>query len=184
MPIDKFKKETNVFVETGSYLGNGIQRAITAGFKKVISIEIQEDKYKFCSQRFKQDKKVSLYFGASEDLLKGIIDEIKEPITFWLDGHFSEGDRIKGVKMKTLCPLIEELDVIKSHPIKSHIILIDDVNCWKGMDNIYHEGFDIDSLIKKLQEINPDYEIGYINGMQEDGTVMENDILIAKPKTK
>ncbi len=179
MPIDKFDKHTDVFVETGSYLGEGIQLALTAGFKKIHSIEIVKAKYDICKDLFKGEKKVKLYLGDSVDLLEEIISKIKEPITFWLDGHFSEGDRKHGTPMKTLCPLMDELEIIKKHPIKNHVIMIDDMNCWKGMSNIYHEGFDTETIKRKLLEINPEYKLNFINGTYTNGKVIPKDILIA-----
>lgn len=180
MPIEKFEKYSEVFVETGSYNGDGTQRAIDAGYSRIITIEIMEKRYRACKTRFLLNKNVQLFHGDSSDILEGIISKINEPITFWLDGHFSEGDRLAGVPMKTLCPLMEELEIINRHPIKTHTILIDDMNCWKGFDDIYHSGFDIDTIRRKLHEINPRYNISFINGRQEDGTLMPNDILKAK----
>lgn len=179
MPTDKFEKYTDVFVETGSYLGDGIHAALKAGYKKVHSIEIAEPKYKICKDLFKDEKKVKVYHGDSSDLLEEVISKIKEPITFWLDGHFSEGDRKLGTPMKYLCPLIQELEVIAKHPIKNHVILIDDMNCWQGMDNFYHEGFDVNTLIEKIKGINENYVINFIDGKHVDGRVIPNDILIA-----
>lgn len=180
MPTDRFEKYTSVFVETGSYLGDGIKAALVAGYNKVHSIEIAEPKYQICKDLFKDEPKVQVYLGDSCDLLGEVIAKIKEPITFWLDGHFSEGDRKLGTRMKHLCPLIQELDIIKQHQIKSHVILIDDTNCWNGMENFYHEGFDLKMLIEKVKEVNSDYKISYIDGKHLDGRVIHKDILIAR----
>ena len=48
--INKFKNKTQSFIETGSYMGDGIQLAIDSGFEKVYSIEISESHYKFLSE--------------------------------------------------------------------------------------------------------------------------------------
>lgn len=58
------------------------------------------------------------------------------------------------------CPLIEELEQIKQHPIKNYIILIDDMHCWNT------ELFDFmgqSDFIEKILEINPEYEIRYVD---------------------
>lgn len=179
MPIKSFTKYTNVFVETGSHLGKGIQKALDAGYERVISIEFQEKYYLYCAKRFLGDERVILIHGDSSELLPSIISTVNEPITFWLDGHFSENDKKEGVKLKYLSPLIQELQAIGGHHIKNHVILIDDVRCWDGYENIFHSGFNTDTLKDELRKINPDYDIQYMDGQQEDGSVMVKDIMIA-----
>jgi hypothetical protein len=105
-----------------------------------------------------------------------VIKEINEPITFWLDGHYSGGNLPTG---KYLSPLIQELDAIKQHPIKVHTILIDDIRCWRTMNNIYHNNFNVDTLINKIREINPNYNIIFVDGIQTFGEILPNDILTA-----
>lgn len=180
MPTDikTFKQfaNNNVFVETGSYLGDGIQMACDAGFKKIISIEISEQFCKNCSERFKDVDRVRIVQGDSSDILGDVIGNINEPITFWLDGHYSGGDLPKG---KYLSPLIQELEYIRRHPINIHTILIDDVWCWRDMDNKYHNGFNVDFLVKSILEINSNYEILFIDGVRP-GKTLRKDILVAK----
>lgn len=181
-----FKKYPNrVFVETGSYKGDGIQLAIEAGFEHIYSIELSDKYYRWVSDRFKWDKYVYLYKGDSSEILGDVIRNIKEPITFWLDGHYSKEDTAIG---KYCVPLIPELEQIKQHPIKTHTVIIDDMRCWQKpstekkicvnckyypCEHFY--GFYAEDLISKLKEINPDYHFIY-----EDGFVTK-DILIAKP---
>jgi len=163
-----FKKYmNNWFVESGSHVGEGIQNAIVAGFKNIISVEISELYFKYCVGRFNGNKdKVHLYWGDTEDLLEGLISPINEPITFWLDGHNSGGNTGCG---KHESPLMQELEIIKNHPIKNHTIIIDDMRCWEKP----HYDFDRDDIINFLKTINPNYEIIYENG------TAANDIVIA-----
>ena len=67
---ENFKKHiNNIFIETGSYLGDGIQEAINAGYKKIISIELS-DKYHFIStNRFLNNRNVSVVKGDSFKVL-------------------------------------------------------------------------------------------------------------------
>ena len=166
---ENFKKYTNpVFIETGSFMGDGIQQALDAGFNRVISIELSEKYYNICKERFKEDPRVSIYKGDSYKILPEIISQIDEKITFWLDGHHSCGDTALG---DYWAPLIQELDSIKNHHIKKHTILIDDMRCWK-LPNPVH-GFDESDIIKKLKEINSDYKLIFIDGGEPE------DILVA-----
>jgi hypothetical protein len=70
---------------------------------------------------------------------------IDEPVTFWLDAHESSATST----------LLQELEVLKNHPIKTHSILIDDLRMWKR----HKIGFDTEILKEKLLEINPNYKI-------------------------
>ena len=84
-----FKPYMNpVFIETGSYVGDGIKAALDAGFKQVISIELSVFYYEACKERFKDDPRVFLYFGDSLIILPEILNGISKRCTFWLDGHF------------------------------------------------------------------------------------------------
>jgi len=65
-----FKPYLNpIFIETGSYIGDGIQAALRAHdkdkrFERVISIEVSKHFYDICKARFPQ-RKVKLYYGDS-----------------------------------------------------------------------------------------------------------------------
>jgi len=164
-----FRKYMNpIFVETGSYIGMGIQEALDAGFNKVYSIELSNFYYNICVEKFKNNENVHLIKGDSSEVLYDLIKNIDENITFWLDGHYSEGDTALG---KMWSPLMLELESIKKHKINTHTIIIDDMRCWK-ISSEYN--FCVDDITKKLYEINNNYELIY-----EDGFV-PNDILIAK----
>lgn len=158
----------DVFIETGSYLGDGIQMAIDAGFKKIYSIELSDKYYEISTLRFSNLDYVHVIKGESQDIIGELINKIKTPITFWLDGHYSAGDTARG---KFIAPLIQELNSISKHPIKNHKIIIDDLRCW----NLYNpeHGFVTSDLIKIIMEINPDYILEYLDGYEP------NDILAA-----
>ena len=61
-----FKNHINeVFIETGSYTGDGIFSALECGFSKIISIEISPKYYSLCCRRFQNNKNVEVIFGDS-----------------------------------------------------------------------------------------------------------------------
>ena len=117
----------NLFVETGTYLGDmiAIQRR---NFKKLYSIEVDEKLYLAAKKRFKRFANVIIRKGDSSYLLKSIVNEIDNRAIFWLDGHYSAGITGKG---ETECPIFGELEAILSVN-KNHIILIDDARCFIG----------------------------------------------------
>lgn len=158
-----------VFVETGSYLGDGIQQAINAGFEKIISIELSDKYFSICKKKFENNSNVTLIKGDSAFVLYDVIKDIDSKITFWLDGHHSCGDTALGAYW---APLMQELDAIKKHKRNDHIILIDDMRCWNVPNPIH--GFSESDLVSKIKEIRNDYFL-----TREDSPVMTSDILVA-----
>jgi len=157
------------FVETGSQDGHGIGAGIAAGFKEVHSIELSETHYLRCKALFQDSPKVHLWLGDSGIVLEEVIREMDAPITFWLDGHFCGNTSAKG---DVNCPILQELECIKNHPIKTHTILIDDIRLF-GSE---HFDFIPLSLIEaKIREINPEYTITY-----EDAHHFSQDVLVAR----
>lgn len=162
----KYRKE--VFIETGSYRGDGIRNALEAGFSEIHSIEIAPKYYNFCKERFKNNPKVHLYFENSIDVLPKILSTLTKPATFWLDGHYSWGDTGRG---DTNTPLLKELEIIAQHSIKTHVILIDDI---RQLGTIEFDFINLEDITKLLMSINSNYKISY-----EDGYI-KNDVLVAQ----
>lgn len=164
MPQGGFAPFSNTyFVETGTYGGNGIHQALNAGFKHIRSIEIDPKWVNHSRRRFRAYPQVQIFLGDSGKILWDVIKDITEPITFWLDGHGAD------------TPLLQELEQIKWHPIKTHTILIDDLHCAGGP--LF--GFiTVDMIIAKVKEVNPDYEITYIDG--GDNREYPNNIMVAQ----
>lgn len=167
---DLFRKYINpVFIETGSYTGEGIREAIEANFNKIYSIELSEKYFNMCLEKFNGNQNVHMTKGDSSLVLFDLIKDINENITFWLDAHCSEDDTAKGIYYT---PLIQELEQIKKHHINTHTIIIDDLRLWKEEDSKI--GFGTNEIIKKIMEINNNYNLIYENGY------INNDILVAK----
>lgn len=166
---ENFKKhKTDLFIETGSFVGHGIQQALDAGYGKVISIELSDKYFEYSKNRFVSDSRVTIVQGDSYKVLPEILEGVDIKATFWLDGHHSCGDTALG---DYWAPLMQELDAIKEHPIKDHTIMIDDMRCWENPNPVH--GFFKDDIYKKLEEINPAYKFEFLDGHQE------NDILVA-----
>lgn len=169
-------KHNNVFLETGSYKGGGIQVALDAGFSRVISIEIHKEYHEICKQRFATqiaDGIVELHLGDCLTVLQHLLPTLTEPTTFWLDAHI---DWECGISGKTPSPLIFELGLIRAlSPNLNHTFLIDDMRVFRtkigwGMYNPVGTE-EIESAIKS---INKDYIILY-----EPNSVQADDVLVA-----
>lgn len=169
-----YRNGNKIFVETGTYLGDGVKKALHAGFKEVYSIELDTHLYKECLKKFVGFPHVHLFYGDSSFALRDIIANINEPVTFWLDGHqcppYKDG--------RKNCPLIEELEIIKEHPIKTHTIVIDDMHC---CNTELFDGLSQQDLIDKVLEINQNYAITFQPG-GDDGEYPHN-VLVAEIKS-
>lgn len=161
-----------VFIETGTNTGLGVKEAISHGFKKIISIDIEERYIAAAREEFTSDKYPDVEFefveGSSADVLGDIISNLNEKITFFLDGHGCGKN-----------PLGAELEAIKNHPIKDHTILVDDVRMLGHNHGYFGEFWGEDTrrdiIIKAVMEVNSDYKISYHctpNGI--------NDLMVAK----
>jgi hypothetical protein len=162
-----------VFIETGSYVGEGIRNAIFAGYKEIHSVELYDKHYAYCKDLFKYNENVNVYLGDSVEFLDAILPNISSPITFWLDAHYSGGDTFSN---GTICPLMRELDVIADHHINTHTIIIDDLREWNKDNPLI--GFGVDEIKAKILSINGNYRFNLADGY------VKNDILIAEIKKR
>jgi hypothetical protein len=87
LSYQEFRRFSDTFIETGSGHGDGIQRALDAGFAHVASIEAYYDNFLICARRFAGDPRVHLYFGRSVDVLPGLLQKQAGPCVFFLDAH-------------------------------------------------------------------------------------------------
>lgn len=128
--IKEYKKNFNidVFVETGTYLGDMIY-AMKKKFKKIYSIELGNKLWGQAVRRFKNYNNIEILQGDSGQLLFSVIKKINEKAIFWLDGHYSGGITVGADKA---CPIFNELTAIFSSNI-NHILLIDDARCFNGL---------------------------------------------------
>ena len=166
--INSLLKYTNdYFIETGTYQGDTVQAVYDSGlFKTIYSIELSPVFYENCTKRF-ENTNVKIFKGSSRTDLAILIKNINSPITFWLDSHWSGVPDI-GVDPVTICPILEELEQIKKHPIKNHTIMIDDMRLMDGNHFPVHW----QDIIKKVMEINPAYKIQMYNDEWAKGDVL------------
>lgn len=111
-----------VLIETGTFRGHMIA-AMLDSFEEIHSIELSEELFTKARQRFADNSHVHLHRGDSGEVLPKLLAKIKRPILFWLDAHASGSETATG-KIDT--PIVEELAEILRHPVKNHVILIDD----------------------------------------------------------
>lgn len=168
LPMDLLQQFINpVFVETGTFDGRTVQQALDAGFRDVRSVEYNRELYSESMARFISNGRVKLWHGDSVDMLPYMLNDLRAPVTFWLDAHAQGPDTGQPHE----CPLIEELKIISRHQLKNHVIMIDDrrlMGCgfWSNVcesDVVWH-----------MRYINPRYKIEY-----RDSLVARGDIIVA-----
>ncbi len=172
MPMNRTvlsKYPNTIFIETGTYTGATTVLALRCGFQRVLTVELSDHWRDQYQTLFGHDDRVRLFAGLSKDRLPEMLAQVDTPATFWLDAHYFGGPSALGDKF---CPLLEELDLIAGHRIKTHTILIDDVRCF-GKE--FGPEVTVEQVIKKLLTINPDYRFHF-----EDGRTRK-DILVAAP---
>ena len=169
--IDKLLQyKNNYFIETGTYKGETIDIIYKENiYNYIYSIELSEIFYNNCVEKFKNHNNVNIIHGNSKYDLINIIKNINEPITFWLDGHWSGVENV-GCDIDDKCPILFELDQIKNHSINTHTIIVDDMR----LMDLNHFNVSKDQIVNKILTINPNYNIKYYNDECAD-----NDILVA-----
>ena len=119
----------DTFVETGTCAGDTVN-AVRRCFKQIVSIELSPVFYLRAAARFANYGHIRILQGDSGALLPEVLAEIRRPVVFWLDAHETGGeDTARGDKAS---PIMEEMDAIFAHPIRDHVILIDDVPDFSG----------------------------------------------------
>ena len=159
--LERYK--TDVFIETGTFQGHSVARALAIGYKAIYSCEINQERFMDCLDKFHKDEQVRLYFGDSLHALPLILKDLDARATFWLDAHMS------GISRN--CPTLEELKIIGQHHIKDHLILIDDM---MDFGTPAHEGITIADLKNQILQINPDYKFSF------ESTSKPNNVLVCK----
>ena len=132
------------FIETGTYLGDTLNYIAERGIK-CVSIELSEELHRNAVNRFNSYKNVTLFQGDSAERLPELLQEIYKPALFWLDGHYSSGVTASA---KTHTPISTELEAILRHPIKQHVILIDDAHCFNGTNGYPH----LDDFLRVIRD--------------------------------
>jgi hypothetical protein len=130
---------TDVFIETGTYMGDTVEY-LKNSFSKLISIELSKELAEKAKKRFAEESKVQIIQGDSAKQLSAILAAISTPVVFWLDGHYSSefqagNEYIATGKGEKDTPIMEELLQIARHPVKKHLILIDDARLFNGQND-------------------------------------------------
>ncbi len=151
----KEKYNTNILIETGTYLGK-MMESMQPHFKTLYSIEISNYLNQRAKKLFGKYSNLNFVLGDSGEKMKSVVSTIQEPILFWLDGHYSGG--ITGMS-DVETPIVAELKAIFSHPLADkHIILIDDARMFNGTRDYPS----IEELKNFIEKEKPNFSISEI----------------------
>jgi hypothetical protein len=118
-------------VETGTWHGGTVE-ALRRDFDRIVSVELDVALHQAARERFANDANVTLLQGDSGAVLPRVLAELREPAVFWLDAHYSAGDTARG-ELET--PVQDEVFALLDHPVRSHVVLIDDARLFVGKDD-------------------------------------------------
>jgi hypothetical protein len=144
----KYKHDCKIFFETGTCHGDSVVGAFELGFEKIISVELEKEMYDYTLERIASHpnsaeafKRMHLFLGNSKDKMPEMLSLVDNKALFWIDAHYNNG-----------APAFDELEHIKNHPIKNHIIMIDDIPLYFTPT---------DRLLNAIKAINPAYQFKF-----------------------
>lgn len=154
----KYKNDANIFIETGAYIGDGIQGALTAGFDQIISIELAQCQYNFCINRFEGNEKVHLILGDTRKLLRDVLvknSKKHNKMFLWLDAHCSGGST-EGDSIDITLPQEMKIvfDFLKEYQIEASILIDDATASIESMVEQFIKNYDA-YIVCKEPCINP-----------------------------
>jgi predicted O-methyltransferase YrrM len=109
-----------IFIETGTYRGD-TTLAVADAFDRALTIEADEGLHRLALERFRGLPNVTALHGDSGDVLARVIAEVSQPALFFLDAHTFHST-----------PVLRELEAIFAHPVKRHVVLVDDARYFIG----------------------------------------------------
>lgn len=145
------KYSLRILVETGTFWGDMVN-AMKSNFDQIYSIELSSFLNKMAVLRFKDFKTIELLQGDSGVELCNVVNRLRQPALFWLDGHYSGGITAKGIEDT---PILKELRYILTSQNSGHVIIIDDARCF-GQDPAYPS---IETLCTYIKSINSSVDI-------------------------
>jgi hypothetical protein len=124
------RRKFRTLVETGTFTGEMVA-AMRPHFERVVSIEMAPAIYETARRRFEGDPRVQLLLGDSGAVLPGVVATLDHPALFWLDGHYMGGGTARA---ELDSPVKAELTALLRHPVRGHLVLIDDARLFTGAD--------------------------------------------------
>ncbi|CAN5463525.1 hypothetical protein BH10ACT11_BH10ACT11_12850 [soil metagenome] len=142
------------FVETGTYLGDGVEAALPF-FTRIDTVEIDDELVTGAQSRFENDATVHVHKGTSPDVLARL--RSAEPTVYWLDAHWYGSLRPN----PPLTPLLDELASIGELSVQQ-VVLIDDARHFLSPPPAPHpiQGWPtLTEVLESLAAVGPSHEL-------------------------
>jgi len=158
-----------IWIESGTFKGETTE-FLSSFSKMVYSIEPSSELFARAVNKFSKFTNVEIIHGLSEDCLSGVQNKLTseqvKDVSFWLDGHYSEGITFRG---PSDTPILAELEIISSNirRFTQVSVFVDDVRCFDPSQRIYASYPSKDELVYWANRHNLNWMI-------------EHDIFIAK----
>jgi hypothetical protein len=118
--------QLRTLVETGTQYGD-TPWLFRRELGEIWSIELSPELASLATERFQRYPNIHILQGDSAEILPRVVLQLKTPVLFWLDGHYSSGITLKG---SSECPIYAELSAIMRDCKYRCVILIDDARCF------------------------------------------------------
>jgi hypothetical protein len=150
--------DCKIFIETGS--GSGVTTTQMAALGLAChTIELDTPRFLQVRDRFANTANVTVHHGDSEEILPALLASLGTRALFWLDAHYS-WDGLQRAPKET--PIVAEALAILRHPIKDHVILIDDMRLFgKPVGERYRDYPTVGELQSLFSDMPVDMEILY-----------------------
>jgi len=183
-------RKTSIYIETGTYRGGGVAKVLNE-YDQIHTIELSKKWFDFNVEKWSKHKHVNVHFGDSKVILPNLLNSIDQPVTIFLDAHYS-GEHTAMGEEET--PLLRELELLQKREFDD-VILIDDCRMLGQVGQAGNGGeiypfFDSDWSDITFDAIKSRLKSGYTiewNGKSKDDAnkILKNyqhDVLIACKK--
>jgi hypothetical protein len=152
----------DVFVETGTQRGGGLRAAIEAGFRRLVTCDVDPG-----AAEAARAAGAEFHLGPSPEVLCRLLPLPTRPqMTFWLDAHDDGGRRAT--------PLLAELSAIAERCGGLPTVLIDDLRVIRAGQG-WAAGLSIDTLLAHVRRLDPLAEISYA-----DNRLAASDVMVIR----
>lgn len=154
-------------VEGGTYRG-GTALSLSKTFCEIYTIEKSDIMFEQASKNLNSVSNITLLKGDTRYHFPKIIEQ-EENILFWLDAHWSGGDTYGEDDQ---CPLLAELKIIFSSPLKNFAILVDDARLFLAPPPLPHNLNNWPTIKEIVEAIPHGYDL-----------IVHDDVIYITPTT-
>ena len=139
-----------ILIETGTYYGEMVS-AMKKRFDRIYSIEYDPTLARRAIRKFERFPNIQVLEGDSQKVLPELLKSLKQPALFWLDAGYYGWAGVENDKRR----LSAEFEAILRHPVKGHVILMDDARGLNGQNGALTVG----QLTQRIESEFPDRKV-------------------------